>query len=98
MYIILVYIWFKCEKHMTINTVGAFEAKTYLSAILDQVEKGEQITITKHGKPVAKLVPISNIDQKQISENIKHLKEFSKKNKITLGKVDWKTLRDEGRR
>ena len=37
-------------------TVGAFEAKTKLSELLDRVERGEEITITRHGKPVARLV------------------------------------------
>jgi prevent-host-death family protein len=40
------------------TTVGAFEAKTHLSALLDRAEKGETITITKHGRPVARLVPV----------------------------------------
>lgn len=40
------------------SSIGAFEAKTHLSALLDQVAKGEEITITRHGHPVARLVPI----------------------------------------
>ncbi len=40
-------------------TVGAFEAKTHLSALLDRVERGEEITITRRGKPVAELTPIT---------------------------------------
>lgn len=40
------------------NTVGAYEAKTHLSELLEKVEAGEEITITKHGAPVAKLVPV----------------------------------------
>jgi prevent-host-death family protein len=39
-------------------TVGAYEAKTHLSELLEKVEAGEEITITKHGTPVAKLVPV----------------------------------------
>lgn len=39
------------------TTVGAFDAKTHLSALLERVANGETITITRHGKPVAKLVP-----------------------------------------
>jgi prevent-host-death family protein len=39
------------------STVGAFEAKTKLSELLDKVEAGETITITRHGKAVARLVP-----------------------------------------
>lgn len=37
--------------------VGAFEAKTRLSALLDAVEKGETVIITRHGVPVARLCP-----------------------------------------
>jgi prevent-host-death family protein len=39
-------------------SIGAFEAKTRLSELLQRVEAGEQVTITKHGRPVARLVPI----------------------------------------
>ena len=39
--------------------VGACEAKTLLSSLLDQVAAGKEIIITKHGKPVARLVPIA---------------------------------------
>ena len=43
------------------STVGAFEAKTYLAALLARVEGGESITITKHGRPVARLVPVDTV-------------------------------------
>jgi prevent-host-death family protein len=39
------------------TSVGAFEAKTHLSELLVRVEHGEHVTITKHGRPVARLVP-----------------------------------------
>jgi len=39
------------------RSVGALEAKTHLAALLDAVAAGEQITITRHGRPVARLVP-----------------------------------------
>jgi prevent-host-death family protein len=38
-------------------TVGAFEAKTKLSELLDRVERGEEVVITRHGRPVARLMP-----------------------------------------
>jgi len=76
--------------------IGAFEAKTHFSSLLDEVENGEQITITKHGRPVAKIVPINDTDQSRRQAAIVRLKEFSKGNK--LEGVDWKTLRDDGRR
>jgi len=37
--------------------LGAYEAKTHLSRLLDEVEAGESYAITKHGRPVALLVP-----------------------------------------
>jgi prevent-host-death family protein len=40
-----------------VATVGAYEAKTHLSQLLERVAQGETITITKHGKPVAVLAP-----------------------------------------
>ena len=40
------------------NTVGSYEAKTHLPSLLDRVAGGERITITKHGVPVAVLVPV----------------------------------------
>jgi len=40
------------------GSVGTFEAKTKLSALLDRVEAGEEITITRRGRVVAKLVPV----------------------------------------
>ena len=38
--------------------INVYAAKTQLSRLLDQVERGEEVVITRHGKPVAKLVPI----------------------------------------
>jgi prevent-host-death family protein len=44
------------------TSVGAFEAKTHLSELLNRVELGEHVTITKHGRPVARLVPATEIE------------------------------------
>ena len=40
-----------------LETIGAFEAKNKLGALLDRVERGEEIVISRHGRPVARLVP-----------------------------------------
>lgn len=77
------------------QTVGAFEAKTHFSALLDKVEKGEQIVITKHGRVVAKLVPATAANHLRIKQAIATLKELSRGHKLDL---DWKKLRDQGRR
>ena len=77
-------------------TVGAFEAKTHFSALLERVERGEQVAITKHGRLVARLVPAKGPDREKKRQAIERLKQFSRNN--TLGGLDWKALRDEGRR
>jgi prevent-host-death family protein len=41
------------------ETVGLFEAKTHLSELIARAERGEEVIITRHNKPVAKLVPIT---------------------------------------
>ncbi len=78
------------------RTIGAFEAKTHFSALLEKVERGEHVIITKHGHPVAKLVPTGGSDRQQSKQTIERIKAFSQKH--TLGKIAWKALRDEGRR
>ncbi len=40
------------------RSVGAFEAKTHFSALLDAVARGEEVVITRHGRKLARLVPI----------------------------------------
>ena len=49
-------------------TVGAFEAKTHLSTLLDRVAAGEEVTITKHGKPVARLVGAEQSDRARVNK------------------------------
>ncbi len=78
------------------HTVGAFEAKTHFSALLDQVENGEQVLITKHGRAVAQLSPVNCTNKAKISEAIAIIKEIQ--GTYTLGGLDWKALRDEGRK
>jgi prevent-host-death family protein len=76
-------------------TVGAFEAKTHLSALLDKVAAGEEVVITKHGEPVARLVGARTIDRERVNEAFEKLKTLRKG--TTLGGLSWKRLRDEGR-
>ena len=60
--------------------IGAYEAKTHLPQLLDRVAQGESLTITRHGKPVARLVPIAGGRERaqdaaaRISERRRHLK------------------------
>lgn len=76
--------------------IGAFEAKTHFSRLLEQVEKGQQIVITRHGQPVARLIPAGGKNREKKAAAIARLKEFSKGQ--TLDGLSWKALRDEGRR
>ena len=46
-------------------TVGSFEAKTKLAELLDKVEAGETVTITRRGTAVAQLVPVRPADERQ---------------------------------
>lgn len=74
--------------------IGTLEAKTHLSALLDRVEKGEEIIITRHGRPVARLVPAALA--RDPAEIIARIRELQKD--TLLNGLDWKELRDEGRR
>ena len=76
-------------------TVGAFEAKTNLSRLIDQVAHGEQVTITRHGVPVARIVSIGPQlgDRAAAVERLRSL-SFG----VTLDGVPVRELITEGRR
>jgi prevent-host-death family protein len=78
------------------RTVGAFEAKTHLSKLLDQVAKGERITIEKHGIPVAVLQPAEPQKQMSAAEAIEAIKRFRAGRR--LDGVTIRELIEEGRR
>ena len=56
--------------------IGACEAKTHLPALLERVARGERFTITKHGRPVARLVPIERTGPDRRREAIEGLKRL----------------------
>jgi prevent-host-death family protein len=76
--------------------VGAFEAKTHLSRLLERVEHGETITITRHGKPVARLVPLGGSSRDERMRAIADLKQL--RDGQTLGGLSVRELIDQGRR
>ena len=78
------------------TTVGVFEAKTHLSSLLDRVAAGEDVVITRHGKPVARLTRTQEFDRERINKAVEELKGL--REGTTLGGLDWKALRDEGRK
>lgn len=79
---------------------GAFEAKNKLSALLDRVERGEEIVITRHGQPVARLVPSAGgADRAQARAAAKRIR--ARAAQVKGGPFDWGSLkadRDTGRR
>lgn len=77
--------------------IGAYEAKTHLASLLDRVARGERITITKHGVPVAELVPPSGARLHPVAETIGALRGFRENRQLgSRGPSD--RLIAEGRR
>ncbi len=82
------------------TTVGAFEAKTHLSALLDRVERGEEVTITRHGRPVARLVPAHETDPVAAAATIGRIasrRAALQQESGTFSLDEILALRDEGR-
>lgn len=88
------------------DEVRDFEAKKRLDELLDRAERGEEVTITREGKPVAKLVPMGNTgmpartaaDIERARDAVRRIRELAKE--MNLGPFDWeewKRYRDEGR-
>ena len=78
------------------DSVGAFEAKTHLAALLERVARGETIQITRRGVPVARLMPVepaASPDRRQLARDIREMRKG-----ITLGGIRLRQLINEGRR
>jgi prevent-host-death family protein len=79
------------------QTIGAFEAKTHLSSLLDRVSKGEKITITRHGIPAAVLAPVAageaKLSHKAIVEGMRALRK-----RVKPGGMSVREMVEEGRR
>lgn len=76
--------------------VGAFDAKTHLSSLLDKVAQGEEVLITRRGLPVARLIPAGQVERTRTASAIEELRAL--RSGLKLCGLDWKALRDEGRR
>lgn len=77
------------------TTIGAYEAKTHLPRLLEEVAAGKRITITKHGRPIAMLVPAepATSDPDEVIEAIKAARQG-----VKLGRLSVRRLIEEGRR
>jgi prevent-host-death family protein len=78
------------------RAVGTFEAKMHLSTLLEQVERGEEITITRHGKAVARLVPVGAVSRDRLEATVARLKAFRRGRR--LGDLSTRALVEAGRR
>ena len=77
--------------------IQASEAKTHLPELLDDVERGETLIITRHGRPIARIVPEADHRRKEISRAIANIKQLRKRTgKISLEEL--RSARDEGRK
>ena len=75
------------------QTIGAYDAKTHLSRILEQVEAGEAFTITKHERPVARLIPVQQ--RAATADLLAEIRSFRASQNVT---IDVAAGRAEGRR
>ncbi len=72
--------------------VGAFEAKNTLGTLLDRVEQGEEIVITRHGRPVARLVPnVGSIDRTQAQAAVERIR--TRAQALKAGEFHWEALK-----
>jgi prevent-host-death family protein len=78
------------------STIGAFEAKNTFSDLLEQVGRGAEITITKHDRPVARLVPAATPGLKERKKAAAELRVMSER--YSLKGLSVRALIDEGRR
>jgi prevent-host-death family protein len=76
--------------------VSEFDAKTHFSDLLDKVEAGEEIVITRHGRAVARIMPEEAVAGQRLDETIGKLKQMRAGN--MLGGLPSKKLRNEGRK
>jgi prevent-host-death family protein len=81
------------------ESFGTFEAKTRFSELVERAERGEEVVITRHGKPVAKLVPVRESEAER-RERLRQLTNemFEARKHLSIAPYTWKELRDEGRK
>ncbi len=79
------------------ETVGLFEAKTHLSELIARAERGEEVVITRHNKPVARLVPMAN-PMAAVSDRRAAVTALLRDARGRTLAADWRAWRDEGRR
>ena len=81
------------------KSVGFEEAQTHLAKLISQVEKGETITITKRGKPIAVLAPAQQPTKRDVKTVVEEMLAYRDQHGPTLGDgVTVREMIEEGRR
>lgn len=80
------------------KTIGAFDAKTHLSDLLDQVARGESFLITKRGKPMASLSPVHSSRQQDLKDSIDAYRKKFAKSLRKISQEEITELKELGRR
>ena len=82
---------------MGTQTIGLFEAKTHFSELVARAEQGDEVIITRHNRPVARIVPFVANERAPGGRRaaIKALLQSASHRRLDM---DWKSARDEGRR
>ena len=77
--------------------IGAFEAKTHFSQIIEQAEQGKDFIITRRGKPVAKIIPFKQEPEMTRKEALEEFKKFRKLYRGEPGSFNIREAIEEGR-
>ncbi len=76
--------------------IGSYEAKTHLSQLLDDVEAGQTIVITRNGRPAARLVPVASSGP-GVTSAIEDMRAFGELNRGALKGLSIRSLVEDGR-
>jgi len=77
--------------------VGSYEAKTHLPELLDSVERGEVVIITRRGRPTARLMPMM-VKLSDVQTTIAAIKSFGKQHRNRLKGISYRDLIEDGRK
>ena len=85
------------------ETLGVFDAKSRFSELIDRAERGEEIVVTRHGKPVARVAPLAKSERspeeiEALMERARALRESIRQESGTVTREEILAWRDEGRR
>jgi prevent-host-death family protein len=79
------------------KTIGIYEARVHFGDLLREVEEGETIIVTRHGRPVAKLSPLGK-EASDRAAAMEAIHEFRREYRPTLGEISIRELIEEGRK